>query len=367
MQDCLIINSIPLYMEAPISANLLRTGFARLPEAIADKKKEKNYLMVDQQEVALIEQMKAEAAARPAFNLHILPVDPSYGFTYSNATAAAKVIEGEKPIPSGVEEIVQLYTVEELLAPACEKMVMARIGDKNVHITIDKTTTPKAILAKCQFDEPYKAIYFGYPMGLLIGESDLRLEIDVTTDCIEIIPEQACILDWFVPVVRSYLQSCCGRCVFGYEGVTQIYSILSDISQRKGKTGDLDLLMELCQTVQTQSLCNIGNVAAKLTISAISEFRLEIEAHITKKGCKAGVCRKFITYHILQDLCTGCNVCQDECEDDAILGKKKFIHVIDQDECTQCGNCLAVCPIDAIVTAGVVKPKCPKKPVPCKK
>jgi NADH-quinone oxidoreductase subunit F len=57
----------------------------------------------------------------------------------------------------------------------------------------------------------------------------------------------------------------------------------------------------------------------------------------------------------------------DACEDDAILGKKKFVHVIDQDECTICGKCMEACDEDAIVMAGAVKPRCPTKPIPCKK
>jgi NADH-quinone oxidoreductase subunit F len=72
-----------------------------------------------------------------------------------------------------------------------------------------------------------------------------------------------------------------------------------------------------------------------------------------------------VTYHIIADLCTGCTDCVDACEDDAILGKKKFVHVIDQDECIQCGACMAACEEGAIVKAGAVKPKTPKKPVPC--
>ncbi|MFR3651056.1 MAG: 4Fe-4S binding protein [Enterocloster aldenensis] len=38
-----------------------------------------------------------------------------------------------------------------------------------------------------------------------------------------------------------------------------------------------------------------------------------------------------------------------------------------QDECTQCGACLNACDEDAIVRAGSIKPKCPRKPVPCRR
>ena len=91
------------------------------------------------------------------------------------------------------------------------------------------------------------------------------------------------------------------------------------------------------------------------------------DEHISKKGCRAGVCKKFMTYHILASKCIGCGECMDACEDEAILGKKKFVHVIDLNECTLCGKCMDVCDEDAIVMAGAKKPKCPAKPIPCKR
>jgi len=118
--------------------------------------------------------------------------------------------------------------------------------------------------------------------------------------------------------------------------------------------------------MKRESLCEIGQSAANTVLTAIQNFRQEIEEHITKKSCQSGVCSKFVTYHILQDLCNGCNECVDACEDEAILGKRGFIHVIDQDECTQCGKCVEACEEHAIVRAGVIKPRCPRKPIRCK-
>ena len=78
-------------------------------------------------------------------------------------------------------------------------------------------------------------------------------------------------------------------------------------------------------------------------------------------------CNKFVTFHILASKCTGCGECIDSCKDEAILGKNKFVHVIVEDDCTQCGKCLSSCEEGAIIKAGATKPKCPTKPIPCKK
>lgn len=176
-----------------------------------------------------------------------------------------------------------------------------------------------------------------------------------------------CIVDTLLKEVRENECQVCGKCVFGYEGITQLEMILGDITEKKGRSGDLSLMKDLCEMMKTQSLCESGEEIAEAVLAAVEACQTEFEEHIGKKGCKAGVCKKFMSYHILADKCTGCGDCMDECEEDAILGKAKFVHIIDQEECTQCGACLGACEEDAIVRAGAVKPRCPKKPIPCRR
>ena len=58
--------------------------------------------------------------------------------------------------------------------------------------------------------------------------------------------------------------------------------------------------------------------------------------------------------------------CLKACDAGAILGKPKFVHVINQKKCTQCNQCLEACPEGAIVRAGAKKPKTPPRPIPCR-
>ncbi len=180
------------------------------------------------------------------------------------------------------------------------------------------------------------------------------------------IKDSECIVD--VLLKEASVNECksCGKCVFGYEGITQLEMILGDITEKKGRSGDMELMRDLCEVMKDQSLCEVGTDIADAVLLALDEHKSEFTDHIGKRGCKAGVCKKFMTYHILADKCTGCGDCKDECDEDAILGKKKYIHVIVQDECTQCGKCMEACDEEAIVRAGAVKPRCPKKPIPCK-
>lgn len=179
--------------------------------------------------------------------------------------------------------------------------------------------------------------------------------------------EKECIVDVLRKETAEHKCNDCGKCVYGYEGITQLQTIFGDVTQKKGRNTDMALVEDLCGLMKTQSLCEDGVDIAEAVLYAVDQYADDIQGHVSKKACKAGVCKKFMTYHILPDMCTGCGDCIDECEDDAIIGKKRFIHIIDQDECIQCGACLEACDDDAIVIAGADKPRTPRKPIPCKR
>lgn len=186
-------------------------------------------------------------------------------------------------------------------------------------------------------------------------------------DRVKNLKENECIIDVLHKEACGHKCMECGKCVFGYEGITQLEMILKDITEKKGRSSDLELLSDLCGMMKQQSLCEDGEEIAAAVLTALDTYRGDFEQHIAKKACRAGNCRKFMTYHILAEQCTGCGDCMEACEDDAILGKKRFVHVIDQKECIQCGDCVEACGEDAIVRAGAEKPRCPKKPIPCKR
>ncbi len=179
--------------------------------------------------------------------------------------------------------------------------------------------------------------------------------------------EDDCIVDFLNKEVQKHDCKKCGKCVFGYEGVTQLELILKDIITKKALPDDYELLHDIGRLMAYNSLCEKGTNLGKAVLYAIKNYEQDFKLHISKKECTAGVCQSFLTFHILASKCDGCDECRDICQDDAILGKKRFIHVINLDDCMQCGKCLSICPKKAIVTAGAKKPKGPKKPIPVKR
>ena len=123
-----------------------------------------------------------------------------------------------------------------------------------------------------------------------------------------------------------------------------MFKILSDITEGKGKEGDIELLEELSETAVEASLCALGKTAPNPFRSTIQYFRDEYEAHIKEKRCPALSCRDLIAYYIDPDRCQACMICLRKCPVEAIDGAEKKIHIINQEKCTNCGNCFEVCP-----------------------
>ena len=88
-----------------------------------------------------------------------------------------------------------------------------------------------------------------------------------TLERIENLKDTECIVDMLLKEVRANLCQACGKCVFGYEGITQLELTLSDITEKKGRSGDLDLIKDLCQVMKTQSLCETGEELSLIHIS----------------------------------------------------------------------------------------------------
>ncbi|MFN2132647.1 MAG: NADH-ubiquinone oxidoreductase-F iron-sulfur binding region domain-containing protein [Anaerolineae bacterium] len=204
----------------------------------------------------------------------------------------------------------------------------------------------------------FKAAQTGGPSGGCLPASQLDLPVDYDTLAqagsivgsggMVVVNEETCMVD----IARFFLEftqsESCGKCVPCRLGTKRMLETLERITQGRGREGDVELLLELADTVQGASMCGLGQTSPNPVLTTIRYFRDEYDAHIREGRCPAGVCKAMITYRILADKCTGCTLCARNCPADAITGKRREVHVIDPELCTRCDTCRQVCRFDAV-------------------
>ncbi|MFZ3373100.1 MAG: NADH-ubiquinone oxidoreductase-F iron-sulfur binding region domain-containing protein [Desulfitobacteriaceae bacterium] len=200
----------------------------------------------------------------------------------------------------------------------------------------------------------FKAVQTGGPSGGCLPENLLDLEVgfDELTQAgsmmgsggMIILDEDTCMVDVSRYFLEFLTDESCGKCVPCREGIRQMLKTLTNITQGKGKEGDIELLEELAEVAGEAALCALGRSAPNPFLSTLKFFREEYEAHIKEKRCPALSCKELITFYIEPDKCQACMICSKKCPSEAIVGGKNLIHVIDQEKCTKCGTCFDVCP-----------------------
>lgn len=200
----------------------------------------------------------------------------------------------------------------------------------------------------------FKAVQTGGPSGGCLPEDLLDLEVGfdelgnagsmMGSGGMIVLDEDTCMVDVARYFIAFLTDESCGKCVPCREGLRQMLKILTNITEGKGKEGDIELLEELAETAKEAALCALGKSAPNPFLSTLRYFRDEYEAHIKDKRCPALSCKELINFYIDPQKCQGCGTCLRKCPAAAIIGGKKLIHIVDQDKCTKCGTCFEVCP-----------------------
>jgi NADH-quinone oxidoreductase subunit F len=204
----------------------------------------------------------------------------------------------------------------------------------------------------------FKAVQIGGPSGGCLTKEHLDLPLDfdslkkagamIGSGGLVVMDEHTCMVE----VARFFMNftqnESCGKCVPCREGTKRMLQILERIVAGQGEEEDLDMLLELADTIAATALCGLGKTAPSPVISTIKYFRDEYEAHVREKRCPAKTCQKLKKIVIDPALCRGCSKCSRGCPVEAISGKIKEPFVIDQAKCIKCGACIETCPFKAI-------------------
>ncbi len=146
----------------------------------------------------------------------------------------------------------------------------------------------------------FKAVQMGGPSGGCVPERYLDLPIDYDTiqrigaimgsGGMVVMDENNCMVE-IARFFLSFTQSeSCGKCIPCRLGTTQLLSILTRITQGKGRLEDKETLQDLGETITAASLCGLGQTCAKPALSTLRYFGKEYEDHILEHRCAGATC-----------------------------------------------------------------------------
>jgi len=204
----------------------------------------------------------------------------------------------------------------------------------------------------------FKAVQIGGPSGGCLTKEHLDLPLDfdslkkagamIGSGGLVVMDEYTCMVE----VARFFMNftqhESCGKCVPCREGTKRMRQILEGMVSGQGTIEDIDMLLELADTISSTALCGLGKSAAFPVVSTIKYFRNEYEAHAIEKRCPSRICQKLKRIYIERELCRGCSKCSRVCPVSAISGKIKEPFLIDPDKCIKCGACIESCAFKAI-------------------
>ena len=204
----------------------------------------------------------------------------------------------------------------------------------------------------------FKAVQIGGPSGGCLTKEHLDLPLDfdslqkvgamIGSGGLVVMDDKTCMVE----VARFFMNftqnESCGKCVPCREGTKRMLEILERIVAGQGQPGDIDLLLELAETISATALCGLGKTAAQPVVSTIRYFRDEYEAHVNEKRCPTHNCQKLKRYYIDAQECKGCSKCARNCPVGAISGEVRSPFVIDQEKCIKCGACIDGCSFHAV-------------------
>ena len=100
-----------------------------------------------------------------------------------------------------------------------------------------------------------------------------------------VLDETTCIVHAAVVISRFYRHESCGQCTPCRQGTTWMYRILQRIEHGRGRIEDLDLLLDICDNIEGNTICPLGDAAVPSVRTSIKLFRDEYEYHIKNNKC----------------------------------------------------------------------------------
>jgi NADH-quinone oxidoreductase subunit F len=132
----------------------------------------------------------------------------------------------------------------------------------------------------------FKAALLGGAAGVFLPEKLLDVPMDLESlkenkavlgsGAILVMNEDTSILDMLFSILKFFAHESCGQCSPCRIGTRQLVDLAYKIREGQGAAGDLNIMVNLSQTLFSTSLCPLGQSLIMPVRSAVENFRDEL-------------------------------------------------------------------------------------------
>jgi NADH-quinone oxidoreductase subunit F len=224
---------------------------------------------------------------------------------------------GFRNAPTVVQNVQTLASVPWILRHKANAFAAIGSGAAPGTILVDLRGPERSGVAEVPFGTPLKdivalggkpargrklkAVVVGGPTGGILPASELdtpytfedlrAVGAHVGSGSVIAADDRACIVDLARLLTRFAADEACGKTIPCRIGVRRIAEIGERLTTGTSRSGDLDLLVDLSADVVGSGLCDHERLATLPMMSSLRYFRDEIDAHLLRGECPAGVCR----------------------------------------------------------------------------
>ena len=306
---------------------------------------EQGYVSVRSTAVKAIENLEAAIAAATSRNflgedalgsgrrveIEVRPVQGAY--MLGEETVLLKALDGKRGqpeqrpphpatrgfrnAPTVVQNVQTLAAVPWILRNGAKAFKAIGLGDAPGTILVDVRGPERSGVAEVPLGTPLgdvvalggkpaqghalKAVVVGGPTGGILPPTqldtpysfdDLRaVGAHVGSGSVIAADDRACVVDLARLLTRFSADEACGKTIPCRIGLRRVAEIGERLTTGTSRGGDLDLLVDLAADIVGSGLCDHERLATLPMLSGLRYFRDELDAHLLRGECPAGVCR----------------------------------------------------------------------------
>jgi len=145
-----------------------------------------------------------------------------------------------------------------------------------------------------------KALLVGGPSGGILPPDRLDTPYDfeplraagahIGSGSVIVADDRACIVDLARVLTRFCADEACGKTIPCRIGTRRLSEIGDRLAAGTSRAGDLGLLTDLAADIVGSALCDHERLATLPLMSGMRYFRAELDEHLERSSCPAGVC-----------------------------------------------------------------------------